>query len=73
MVNVMSLEPGHKVKGKEINDWCMDQILHNGSHLREARRLFIKNYRDETTYEAVRIPANSGVNASNVLVFKKVI
>ena len=55
MRNILSLVLGTQVTGKEINDWCWDQILNHRSHEAEAQRLIKKNYRDDHQYEAIRI------------------
>ena len=73
MLNILSVEPGHKVTGKQINDWCAEQIATNGSHFDEALKFIDKNYQDETIYEAIRTELHSGHNAPKVLTFRKVI
>lgn len=55
MRNILSIALGTQVTGKEINDWCWDQILNHRSHEDEAQRLIKKNYRDGRKYEAIRI------------------
>ena len=72
MLNVLSLELGHHVKGKEINDWCIDQIKNHKSHERDARRLMRKNYSDTRTYALILNQNGSGIASSTERVFMRV-
>lgn len=52
MVNILSIQNGQWITGKEINDWCRIQIEGNTSHAKEAARLMKKRYRDDAVYVA---------------------
>lgn len=74
MLNPLSIQIGtQKISGKEINDWCIDQILNHGSHEKDARRLFRKNYRDNRMYILTYKVETSGSPTEHTLVFRKAI
>lgn len=50
MLNPLSIQIGQTITGKQINDWCHDQINNNKSHYKDAKRLLSKNYNDKITY-----------------------
>lgn len=52
IINPLSIQNGQTISGKEINEWCKDQILNNKSHARDARRLLEKHYQDDRFYMA---------------------
>lgn len=72
MLNILSVEPGHKLTGKEINVWCIYQLLTGGSHYKEAIRLGEKGFSNSSIYEAIRTPANTGCGTKTILNFRKV-
>ena len=72
MLNILSVETGHKLTGKQINAWCIYQFLTGGSHYKEAMRLSRKDFSNSSIYEAIRTPANTGCGAETILNFRKV-
>ena len=50
MLNPLSLMIGQTISGKEINDWCKDQIINNKSHQKIAKFLLSKGYKDDRVY-----------------------
>ena len=52
MLNILSIQNGQWVTGKEINDWCRVQIENSTSHAKDAARLLKKTYRDDAVYAA---------------------
>ena len=51
-MNILSVERCHILRGKDINDWCVDQIRFKRSHAKEAIRLTKKHYDDDAMYQA---------------------
>ena len=68
MLNPLSLQLGQKITGKEINDWCLDQIRNHGSHYKEAKRLLLKDYNNDRVYrKTLKIETGGGVKPHLVL------
>ena len=55
-MNILSVERGHILQGKEINDWCIDQIRYKKSHAKDAARLAEKHFDDDAMYQAYYDP-----------------
>ena len=53
-LNPLSIEFGQCLDGHYINEWCKDQIENEGSHIKEAKRLLSKGYKDDKTYIKAR-------------------
>ena len=68
-MNVLSVKPGTVLSGKQINDWCLDQVKYRRSHWKEAKRLLSKNYKNDVDYVAVRMITNSGFDTDTRLYF----
>ena len=68
-MNILSVKPGTVLSGKQINDWCIDQVRYRRSHWKEAVRLLSKNYKDDENYIAVRMITNSACDADTKLHF----
>ena len=71
MLNPLSVQYGQVVSGKDINDWCNHQIANNGSHIRDARRLIAKNYRDDVMYRLVWKAETAGCPAGHTILFER--
>ena len=71
MLNPLSLQLGQRVSGKEINDWCQDQIENEGSHIRDAKRLMAKNYRDDVIYRLIWKDETSGSPMGHTILFQR--
>lgn len=57
MRNILSYQPGSKFSGKEINEFCEDQMKNHGSHYKEAKHLYMHYiFKDSRMYELVHIP-----------------
>lgn len=52
--NPLSIEYGDCLDGHYINEWCKDQIENGGSHIKEAKRLLSKGYKDDKFYIKAR-------------------
>jgi len=78
-MNILSYAPNSIFTGKEINDWCIEQIQSCGSHAKEARKLYSHyTFKDDVKYQLVYGPMGPGQdpcrNFSNPqIIFKKVI
>lgn len=71
-MNVLSVHgSNHVFTGKEINDWCRDQVNHGTARMREARRLLRKNYRDDRLYSPIWCDRNSGSGSGQMIVFRR--
>lgn len=62
----------HIFTGKQINDWCKEQVNHGTSRWREARRLLRKNYKDDRLYISRLTSKNSGCGSGYTLVFERI-
>lgn len=72
MLNPLSVQYGQHISGKEINDWCHDQIENNGSHVKDAKRLLAKNYRDDVMYRLSWKAETSGAPMGHTIEFDRV-
>lgn len=72
MLNPLSVQYGQCISGKEINDWCHDQIENNGSHVRDAKRLLAKNYCDDLMYCLSWKVETSGVPMRHTIEFDRI-
>lgn len=71
MLNPLSLQLGQSITGKEINDWCRDQIENNKSHRKQAEFLLTKHYRDDRIYyKSYKVETAGGVKPY-VIVFDR--
>ena len=71
MLNPLSIEVGQKITGREINEWCKDQIKNQKSHRRQAEYLLSKNYKDERTYcKGLKVETGGGIKP-HVIIFEK--
>ena len=75
MKNIFSYKLGSIFTGKEIMDYCKNQVQTNGSHSKEAKRIYLHyNLKDDKLYKLERAPFGPGVNMSNCtgkLIFMK--
>ena len=71
LLNPLSIQLGQTVSGKQINDWCKYQIENCGSHVRYAKFLLTKNYRDDRTYMKIYKVETAGYTRSHTIVFCK--
>ena len=73
MLNPLSLQLGQKITGKEINDWCRDQIENNRSkfHRKYAEFFLSKHYRDDRIYYKSYKAETAGGVKSYVIVFER--
>ena len=71
MLNPLSVQYGQEVSGKDINEWCRDQIENNGSHLKDAKRLMSKHYRDDVMYRLVWKAETAGCPIGHTILFER--
>ena len=71
MLNPLSIRIGQKISGKEINDWCLDQINNHGSHYKDAAFLLTKHYNNDTIYIKTYKVETSGSDKPHIIIFKK--
>jgi len=56
MRNILSYQTGSRFSGKEINEFCEEQLRNHGSHYHEAHHLYMHyTFKDSRTYELVHI------------------
>ena len=72
MLNPLSLQMGQTCSGKEINNWCRYQIENNGSHYKDAVRLFKKNYRNDRIYCKSYKIETGGCDVPTIIEFDRV-
>lgn len=78
MKNIFSYKEGSRFSGKEINDFCKDQIENNKSHAKEAKRIYFHySLKDFTVYELVRLSFGPGTDQCRIyentkIAFRKV-
>ena len=70
MLNPLSLQMGQTCSGKEINDWCKDQIVNNKSHQKIARFLLSKSYKDDRIYYKT-YKQETGSNKPSIIIFNR--
>lgn len=70
MLNPLSLIIGQTISGKEINDWCKDQIINNKSHQKIAKFLLSKGYKDNRIY-CKTYKQETGNNKPSVIIFMR--
>lgn len=73
LINPLSIQNGQTISGKEINDWCADQIINHKSHEKDAMRLKRKNYRDDRMYTATFKIETSCSDKQHERIFSKII
>lgn len=71
MLNPLSLQLGQKITGKEINDWCYDQIENNKSHRKQAEFFLTKHYKDDRMYYKTYKAETAGGVKPYVIVFER--
>ena len=71
MLNPLSLQVGQRITGKEINDWCRDQIENNKSHRKQAEFFLTKHYRDDRIYYKTYKAETAGGVKPYVIVFDR--
>ena len=63
MRNIFSYKEGSLFSGKEIKDFCKDQIENKKSHVKEAKRIYLHySLKDFTVYELVRLSFGPGTD-----------
>ena len=63
MRNIFSYKEGSLFSGKEIKDFCKDQIENKKSHAKEAKRIYLHyNLKDFTIYALVRLSFGPGTD-----------
>ena len=63
MRNIFSYKEGSLFSGKEIKDFCKDQIENRKSHAKEAKRIYFHyNLKDFTIYALARLPFGPGAD-----------
>ena len=72
MTNPLSLQLGQEISGKDINEWCKDQIENHGSHEKYANFLLKKNYRDDQLYKKIYKTETAGCPRAHTIVFCRV-
>ena len=63
MRNIFSYKLDSIFTGKEIMDYCKYQIQNNGSHAKEAKRIYLHyNLKDNKLYKLDRLPFGPGTD-----------
>ena len=63
MRNIFSYKLDSIFTGKEIIDYCKYQIQNNGSHAKEAKRIYLHyNLKDDKLYKLDRLPFGPGTD-----------
>ena len=56
MKNILSYKNGSIFTGKEINDWCKDQIKNLRGNIKEAKRIYLHySFIDNAKYKLTRV------------------